>query len=70
VLTNWHQKLLAQGYGLDAREVVRDATLVARWHGPADDLLAILRERHAWGAAAAYRYLRTLRRALIGQLPG
>ncbi len=58
--------MLAQAYGLGEREVAADAALVAHWCGPTDDLLAALRERRGWAAAAAYRYLRTLRRALLG----
>ena len=69
MLNNWDQTLLAHAYGLPEQDVVSDATLVSQWRGPADDLLAVLRERHAWDAATAYRYLRTLRRALLGQLP-
>lgn len=66
MLTSWDRGVVAQAYGLGEREVTADAALVAQWRGPTDDLLAALRERHGWAAAAAYRYLRTLRRALLG----
>jgi len=66
VLTSWDRGVVAQAYGLGEREVTADTALVVQWRGPTDDLLAALRERHGWAAAAAYRYLRTLRRALLG----
>ena len=69
MLTAWDQGVLAQAYGLDRRQIAGDVALVTNWHAPADELLAALRERHAWSAAAAYRYLRTLHRALRHELP-
>lgn len=68
-LSRWDCSVLAQGQGLDASDVSADARLVSTWRGPLDDLLADLRLRHSWSAAAAYRYLRSVRRALLGQLP-
>lgn len=59
--------MLAQAYGLGQREVLADAVLIVQWTGPADELLAALRERHAWSTLTTYRYLRTLRRALAHQ---
>jgi hypothetical protein len=68
-LSRWDCSVLAQGYGLGTPQVSADARLVSGWSGPLDDLLADLRVRHSWSAAAAYRYLRSVRRALLGQLP-
>jgi hypothetical protein len=65
----WDAGVLAQGYGLDRRQVACDAALATRRNLAADDVIATLRERHAWSAAAAYRYLRSLHRALRHELP-
>jgi hypothetical protein len=69
VLTVWDAGVLAQAYGLDRRQVAADAGLLTGRTIAADDLIAILRDRHAWSAAAAYRYLRSLHRAVRHELP-
>jgi hypothetical protein len=69
VLNRWDQGVLAQAFGLGPRQVRVDASEIARWRGPADELLAVLRDRHDWAAVTAYRYLRTVLRALRGQQP-
>jgi hypothetical protein len=68
VLSTWNRDVLAQAFGLGHKEVGLDAALVVGWHGPVDDLLSELRTRHGWAAVDAYRYLRTLRHALRGDL--
>lgn len=58
MLSRWDQGVLAQAYGLAQHEVTADAAMIAHWRAPMDDLLAVVRERHDFSAAAAYRYLR------------
>ena len=69
MLSSWDTARLAQAYGLAKRDVAADALVVAQWRGPSDDLLAFLEKKHHWSAGPAFKYLRTLRRALLGQLP-
>jgi len=49
-------------------DVVSDANRSATWHGPADDLLVALEQRHDWNAERALRYLVSVRSALAGEL--
>ena len=69
MLSSWDQARLAQAFGLGQREVAADVLIVAQWRAPADDLLAFLEQKHRWSAASAYRYVHTVKRALLGQLP-
>ncbi|MDQ6674401.1 MAG: hypothetical protein M3069_27330 [Chloroflexota bacterium] len=69
MLSGWDRAVIAQAYGFGLRQVADDAALVDGWRDPLDDLLSELRQRHHWPAVAAYRYLRTVRRALRGQQP-
>jgi hypothetical protein len=67
VLSSWDIGVVSQAFGVDRRQVVADVVLITTARGwSADDLLAVLRTRHDWTAANAYRYLRTLRLALRG----
>jgi hypothetical protein len=66
VLSSWDIGVVSQAFGVGQRQVVADVVLITTARGSADDLLAVLRTRHDWTAANAYRYLRTLRLALRG----
>lgn len=61
--------MVAQAYGVGRGDVAADALLISQWRGPGDDLLVYLQRKHDWNAVGAYRYVRTVRRALLGQLP-
>lgn len=66
MLSKWDVGVVSQAFGVGQRDVVADVVLITTARGPGDDLLATLRARHNWSAAIAYRYLRTLRVALLG----
>jgi hypothetical protein len=67
MLSSWDAGVLSQAFGIGRDEVITDAKLIATArHAPLDDVIALLRKRHGWNAATAYRYLRTLRVALRG----
>src|SRR3954462_5924235 len=61
-------RLLTSGFDLTEADVVADATQVATWTGPRDELLVGIENRYEWPAKTAARYLRNLLFAL-GQRP-
>jgi hypothetical protein len=69
VLSRWDQEVIAHAYGLGQREVVADVQLIVEGSEPLDDLLVRVCHVHKWNAAGGFRYLRTVRLALLGQLP-
>ena len=60
---SWVQ-VLAAAYELDPDDVVRDARLAASWHGAADELCALLRDRHAWDPSVPGYYVAALQAQL------
>jgi hypothetical protein len=66
MLSTWEVGVLSQAFGLASHQVREDVGLIIPAHQPLDEVMASLRERHAWTAATAYRYIRTLHTAQRG----
>jgi hypothetical protein len=68
MLSSWDTGVLSQAFGLTAQQVSQDVASIAAAHQPLDEIIASLRERHAWPAATAYKFLRTLHTAQRGPI--
>jgi hypothetical protein len=55
----WVQ-VLAAAYELEPEDVVRDAILVASWHGTQEELCEVIRDRHAWDPSIPGYYVPAL----------
>lgn len=63
-------EVLAAAYELEPDVVTQDTALVSGWSEGADDLLSLLQVRHHWTAGYAADYLISVRRTLLGLMPG
>ncbi len=61
MLSDHEAQQLGTAFEIPWREAAEDARTVDGWAAPWDDLVAYLRERHAWSAAYTTAYLTALR---------